>query len=101
VEIFTLVYNLAATHMRLVNFVGITKPPSIGDEKLSPFEEEGQKRAEWFGTYGSAYYLMHATRPSTIGHIVATNPVALLAWYLFFYQFFSQRNKEVRRLISS
>ncbi|QKX58898.1 uncharacterized protein TRUGW13939_06026 [Talaromyces rugulosus] len=80
VEIFTLAYNLAATHMRLVNFVGITKPPSIGDEKLSPFEEEGQKRAEWFGTYGSAYYLMHATRPSTIGHIVATNPVALLAW---------------------
>ncbi|CRG84602.1 epoxide hydrolase, putative [Talaromyces islandicus] len=63
-----------------LNFLGTTKPPGIGDEKLSPLEEEGLKRAEWFGTYGTAYYFMHATRPSTIGHIVATNPVALLAW---------------------
>jgi microsomal epoxide hydrolase len=80
VEKFTLVYNLAATHAHLVNFIGIAKPPSIGDEKLSPLEEEGQKRAKSFGTYGCGYYFMHATRPSTIGHIVATNPVALLAW---------------------
>lgn len=63
-----------------MNFLGIAKPPSIGEEKLSSIEEEGMKRAEWFGTYGTGYYFMHATKPSTIGHIVATNPVALLAW---------------------
>ena len=29
---------------------------------------------------GTAYAQEHATRTSTIGHVLASNPVALLAW---------------------
>lgn len=33
-----------------------------------------------FRVSGSAYAQMHATRPSTIGHVLASSPLALLAW---------------------
>ncbi|KAH8704777.1 putative epoxide hydrolase [Talaromyces proteolyticus] len=64
-----------------LNFLGLGKaPPQAKEEKLSAVQEQGAKRREWFGIYGTGYYYMHATRPSTIGHILSTNPVALLTW---------------------
>ncbi|OKL55701.1 hypothetical protein UA08_09051 [Talaromyces atroroseus] len=62
-----------------LNFLGRVNPPQ-GDVKYSAVEQEGLKRAEWFFTYGTAYYLSHATHPSTVSHILSTSPVALLAW---------------------
>ncbi|TGZ82535.1 alpha/beta-hydrolase [Ascodesmis nigricans] len=47
---------------------------------VTPEERAALMRAEMFGTTGSAYALMHATRPSTIGHVLAASPLALLAW---------------------
>jgi microsomal epoxide hydrolase len=43
-------------------------------------EKEGLKRHKDFLENGSAYAWEHATRPSTIGFVLYSNPLALLAW---------------------
>jgi hypothetical protein len=35
-----------------------------------------------FKAFGSAYAVAHATRPSTMGIVLSSNPLALLAWYV-------------------
>lgn len=50
------------------------------DAELSQLEKKGLERAAWFEKLGSAYALLHATRPSTIGLAFSTSPLALLAW---------------------
>jgi microsomal epoxide hydrolase len=56
------------------------KPSGVDDTSLTTFEERGLVRMKAFITTGSAYAIEHGTRPSTIGHVLSTNPVALLAW---------------------
>ena len=68
----------AAVHL---NMCGISQPP---DEKvkgdISDIEKEGLKRwKEWQAT-GTAYAMEHATRPATIGTVLASSPIAVLAW---------------------
>ncbi|KAF1954498.1 epoxide hydrolase-like protein [Byssothecium circinans] len=47
---------------------------------LSALEISALDRSlEWIKT-GTAYAQEHATRPSTIGHVLSSNPLALLAW---------------------
>lgn len=58
------------------------RPDGVSDESLSAFEKRGLLRAENFMTLGAAYAMEHGTRPSTIGHVLSSNPVALLAWYV-------------------
>ncbi|KAI5846461.1 epoxide hydrolase [Morchella snyderi] len=43
-------------------------------------EKVGVHRGQRFNTTGNAYALEHATRPSTIGHVLSSSPLALLAW---------------------
>jgi microsomal epoxide hydrolase len=43
-------------------------------------EQQGLKRRAEFMKTGRAYILEHGTRTSTIGHVLASNPIALLAW---------------------
>ncbi|CAH0018848.1 unnamed protein product [Clonostachys rhizophaga] len=38
------------------------------------------RRAESFRTTGMAYFMEHATRPSTIGLVLSSSPLALLSW---------------------
>lgn len=47
-----------------------------------PIEIQGLERAAEFRANGSAYLHEHGTRPSTIGHVLASNPLALLAWFV-------------------
>ena len=47
---------------------------------LTAKEKLGLKRGEDFVNKGSGYSLEHATRPATIGLILGSNPLALLAW---------------------
>jgi microsomal epoxide hydrolase len=48
--------------------------------EMPPHELAGLKRAkEWVDT-GRAYSAVHATRPSTIGQVLSSSPLALLAW---------------------
>ncbi|KAL3410565.1 putative epoxide hydrolase [Aspergillus fumigatus] len=40
----------------------------------------GVERMNDFLTFGRPYAYEHATRPSTIGHVLSSSPIALLAW---------------------
>lgn len=47
---------------------------------LSEKEKVGVGRYNNFGTLGNAYARMHGTRPATIGLVLSSSPIALLAW---------------------
>jgi microsomal epoxide hydrolase len=47
---------------------------------LPDSEKVGYARGLAFQTNGTAYAQMHASRPSTISHVLASSPLALLAW---------------------
>lgn len=49
-------------------------------EGLSEKEVAGLQRYNNFGTVGNAYAREHGTRPATIGLVLSSSPVALLAW---------------------
>jgi hypothetical protein len=49
-------------------------------EGLSQAELAGVERYNNFGNVGNAYARMHGTRPGTIGLVLSSSPVALLAW---------------------
>ncbi|BGP16444.1 hypothetical protein JCM10213v2_004446 [Rhodosporidiobolus nylandii] len=69
-----------------VNFEGIPAPrelPALDDPKrasLSKREEQDLRRGEEWAKDGKAYGYVHCTRPGTIGIVVQSSPVALLAW---------------------
>lgn len=57
------------------------KPDSIPDSEITEVEAKGLKTRFWpFVTTGNAYVREHATRPATIGHVLSSSPMALLAW---------------------
>lgn len=49
-------------------------------EGLKENELTGLGRYNNFGEVGNAYARMHGTRPGTIGLVLSSSPVALLAW---------------------
>jgi microsomal epoxide hydrolase len=55
-------------------------PDDISNMDCSATEEEGLQRGREFLRTGSSYAVQHATKPSTIGFVLSSNPVALLAW---------------------
>lgn len=75
---------LAAEHTACkaahINFCIIPRPSGIPDKTLNALDRQGVERAEWFHDLGSAYALLHATKPSTIGLVLSSSPLALLAW---------------------
>lgn len=62
------------------------KPAGMDESSLTDIEREGLKRSAAFWATGGAYALEHATRPSTSGIVLASNPVALLAWSVVQHQ---------------
>lgn len=56
------------------------RPEGANDADLNDWERKGLERAEEFKRLGSAYALLHATKPSTIGLVLAATPLSLLAW---------------------
>ncbi|KAE8382861.1 Alpha/Beta hydrolase protein [Aspergillus bertholletiae] len=67
-----------AAHLNFCSMA--TAPKGVSDENLTAAEKKGLARRQEFLTSGRAYALEHATRPSTIGHILSSSPLALLAW---------------------
>lgn len=61
--------------------------PAGASKSYSALETQGLARANDFTRVGSAYALEHATRPSTIGFVLASNPIALLAWLVSVFSF--------------
>ncbi|KAF3002630.1 hypothetical protein E8E13_009034 [Curvularia kusanoi] len=50
------------------------------ESKLTPLEKTAVKSGNAWRQTGSAYAQEHGTRPSTIGSVLSSNPLALLAW---------------------
>lgn len=50
--------------------------------QLSDLEKVSIESARAWKERGNAYAMEHATRPSTIGSVLSSNPLALLAWYV-------------------
>lgn len=63
-----------------MNFCVMTCPDELRDAALEEYEREGLERADRFGKFGTAYAVEHATRTATIGFVLSSSPVALLAW---------------------
>ncbi|KAF7592106.1 hypothetical protein BBP40_000712 [Aspergillus hancockii] len=63
-----------------LNACFIKKPDNVPESAITEVEKSNLARAEWFSTFGMGYNVEHGTRPSTIGNVIATNPLALLAW---------------------
>ncbi|KAF2493584.1 epoxide hydrolase [Lophium mytilinum] len=61
-----------------LNMMIITDPPE--NAEVSDVERKGLQRTQAFRQRGFAYAQEHGTRPSTIGHVLSSNPLALLAW---------------------
>lgn len=50
---------------------------------MNAAERETLARFQKWSATGIAYALEHGTRPSTIGSVLASNPLAMLAWCVF------------------
>lgn len=58
--------------------MGQPKDDSVA--KPTAAEAKGMERSQAFNKFGSAYGNMHGTRPATIGVVLSSSPIALLAW---------------------
>lgn len=72
--------NCIASHLNYDSAPEPASGPENGGVQIEDVERQAFKRAEWFKSQGAAYALEQATRPSTIGLVLSSNPVALLAW---------------------
>jgi microsomal epoxide hydrolase len=63
-----------------VNFCIMPRPENILMESLTDSERAGVERGMAFIANGAAYAKEQASRPATIGLVLSTNPLALLAW---------------------
>jgi microsomal epoxide hydrolase len=57
-------------------------PQSIAEQHtdMDELEKKAMARGEAFARNGSAYALEHGSRPATIGLVLSSSPLALLAW---------------------
>jgi microsomal epoxide hydrolase len=55
--------------------------PALEDSELEDTDKEALELAEQWLNQSSSYAQEQATRPSTIGHVLSSSPLALLAWY--------------------
>ena len=64
-----------------INFCGMRNPPpSVKEESLSEQDRQFIQRCKHFMKFDTAYAMEHGTRTATIGHVLSSSPLALLAW---------------------
>ncbi|KAH7133922.1 Alpha/Beta hydrolase protein [Dactylonectria macrodidyma] len=63
-----------------LNFCVMTCPDELNGASLEPYERTGLERGDDFAKFGTAYALEHCTRTATIGFVLSSSPLALLAW---------------------
>jgi len=75
---------LASTYPKckagLLNYSPVPAPDGFDMGRLTDAEQGGLERWEWFKSRGAAYALLQGTRPATLGLVLSSNPLALLAW---------------------
>ena len=69
-----------AVHLNLC--IGVAPESDAETKSFSQKEQQAVKRQVDFSTLGNAYAREHGTRPATIGLVLSSSPVALLAWCL-------------------
>jgi microsomal epoxide hydrolase len=69
-----------ALHLNTLFGSFVRDPSKTSHLSVTAAEQKGVDRMKQFIATGSAYAFMHATRPSTISLVLASNPLALLAW---------------------
>ena len=67
-----------------MNFLAAVKPQGVldpaNDTSLTPEDQAILRQSELFELNGPAYSQQRGTRPATTGLMLATNPLAVLAW---------------------
>ena len=63
-----------------LNFCLMQKPSSVSDNDISDVEKQGLAKAQKFMEEEAAYAFEHGSRPATIGFVLSSSPLALLAW---------------------
>lgn len=61
----------------------VTFPPLGEETVVDAFEKERVEFTQKWRATGVGYALEHGTRTSTIGSVLASNPLAMLAWCVF------------------
>jgi microsomal epoxide hydrolase len=86
-----------------LNFDAMGKPDDVDDSEVEPMEWEGLARAQEWQKTGVGYALEHGTRPATIGLVLSSSPLALLAWLGEKYREWSDEDpalEEILRAVS-
>ncbi|KAJ5819033.1 epoxide hydrolase [Penicillium riverlandense] len=63
-----------------INFCYMPEPSMQKPLEVDDLDRVGIERSRNFESVGNAYAKEHATRPSTVGIAVSSNPLSLLAW---------------------
>ncbi|KAK4981979.1 hypothetical protein LTR50_007860 [Elasticomyces elasticus] len=63
-----------------INMVMLPPPTNADTLEANEAEKNAMPRGKAFNETGSAYAMEHGTRPATIGHVLSSSPLALLAW---------------------
>ncbi|GAA5925284.1 epoxide hydrolase [Sporobolomyces koalae] len=69
-------------------------------KRVKPREQDSLDRSEEFQKTGRAYAISHATRPGTIGLVVGSSPVALLAWLAEKYRDWTDETPAVDEILA-
>ena len=70
-----------------VHFLTMGDLPKVSGIQITQEEQVRLGRAKAWGTTGCSYAYEHGTRPSTIALVLQSNPIAMLAWYVFITPF--------------
>ena len=65
-----------------VNYCIMSQPQGFDCSTLLEEDRIGMERSAQFKSFGSAYAIAHATRPATMGIVLSSSPLALLAWFV-------------------
>lgn len=72
--------NCIAAHLNFCIINEPTRADSAEPLEVTDLEQRGLKRLQTFQSTGSAYANMQGTRPSTLGLVLSSSPLALLSW---------------------
>lgn len=85
-----------------LNFSIGTKPDkSASESSLPEHEQKALERSKEFIKTGSAYAFEHATRPATIGLVLSSSPIALLAWIAEKFLAWTDKDPSLDTILSS
>jgi pimeloyl-ACP methyl ester carboxylesterase len=72
-----------ADKLMTVNMLAPGSPEEfLSTDNITQAEQEHVERMNVFASTGSAYLFEHGQRPSTVGLMLSSNPLAMLTWYV-------------------